>query len=71
MWNTMANVQSNYALLIDKLDQFIRKYYVNQLIRGGLYAVGLVLGLFVLFNVLEYFFIFRRGFARGCFGLLC
>lgn len=63
----MANVQSNYALLIDKLDQFIRKYYVNQLIRGGLYAVGLVLGLFVLFNVLEYFFYFSTGVRKGMF----
>jgi len=54
------NQQSNYQLLIDKLDQFIRKYYLNQLIRGGLYSVGLVLGLFLVFNLLEYNFYFSR-----------
>jgi len=34
----MANQKDNYQLLITKLDQFIRKFYVNQLIRGGLYT---------------------------------
>jgi hypothetical protein len=51
-------VRDNYTLLIDKLDGFIRKYYINQLLRGSLYTVGTVLGLFVLFNVLEYYFYF-------------
>ena len=51
-------VRDNYTLLIDKLDGFIRKYYINQLLRGSLYTVGAVLGLFVLFNVLEYYFYF-------------
>ncbi len=50
--------RDNYRLLIEKLDSFIRKYYINQLLRGALYTVGLVLGLFVLFNVLEYYFYF-------------
>ncbi|MGB0838645.1 MAG: hypothetical protein ACPGXL_00825, partial [Chitinophagales bacterium] len=35
--------QNNYDLLITKLDQFIRKYYINNLIKGTLYAVGLIL----------------------------
>ncbi len=48
----------NYSLLIEKLDQFIRKYYINQLIRGSLYAIGLVLFLFLTFNLLEYYFYF-------------
>lgn len=48
----------NYRLLIEKLDQFIRKYYVNQLLRGILYSVGLILVLFITINVLEYFFYF-------------
>ena len=47
--------KDNYQLLIERLDQFIRKYYVNQLIRGSLYTVGVVLGAFVFFNVLEYY----------------
>ncbi len=50
--------RDNYRLLIEKLDSFIRKYYLNQLLRGALYTVGVVLGLFILFNVLEYYFYF-------------
>jgi hypothetical protein len=50
--------KDNYALLIGKLDEFIRKFYINQLLRGALYTVGLVLGMFILLNVLEYYFYF-------------
>lgn len=50
--------KDNYSLLIEKLDGFIRKFYLNQLMRGALYAVGAVLGLFVVLNVLEYYFYF-------------
>jgi hypothetical protein len=46
---------NNYRLLIQKLDQFIRKYYVNKMIRGGLYSVGLVLLLFLIINIVEYY----------------
>lgn len=53
--------KDNYSLLIEKLDGFIRKFYINQLLRGALYTVGLVLGLFILFNVLEYYFYFGTG----------
>lgn len=53
--------QDNYSLLIEKLDGFIRKFYVNQLLRGALYTVGAVLGLFILLNVLEYYFYFSSG----------
>ncbi len=51
--------QDNYRLLIQKLDQFIRKYYVNQMIRGALYSVGLILFLFLVISVLEYYFYFN------------
>ena len=51
-------MQDNYRLLIEKLDAFIRKYYVNKLIRGALYSVGTILGLFLIAAVLEYFYYF-------------
>ena len=54
----MAN-QDNYQLLIQKLDQFIRKYYINQLIRGGLYSFALILVLFLAMNFLEHYFYFN------------
>lgn len=53
--------KDNYQLLVDKLDQFIRKYYVNQLIRGALYSVGTILLLFLAVSLMEYFFYFGQG----------
>jgi hypothetical protein len=48
-------------ILIRKLDEFIRKYYKNQLIKGGLYATGLVLAFYLLVVVLEYYAHFDSG----------
>ncbi len=53
--------KDNYQILIEKLDRFIRKYYINQLIRGSLYCIGLVLGLFLVMNLLEHQFFFGTG----------
>jgi len=52
--------KDNYQLLIEKLDQFIRKYYINQLLRGLLYTIGLVLLLFLVVSTLEYFYYFNQ-----------
>ncbi|MCC7465787.1 MAG: DUF4175 domain-containing protein [Saprospiraceae bacterium] len=57
--------RDNYSLLIEKLDAFIRKFYINQLLRGALYTVGVVLGLFILLNVAEYYFYFSTGVRTG------
>jgi hypothetical protein len=45
----------NYQGLIEKLDVFIRKYYKNQLLRGLIYSVGLVLLFFISITALEYY----------------
>ncbi|HRY97841.1 MAG TPA: DUF4175 family protein, partial [Bacteroidales bacterium] len=45
---------SNYDILIQKLDAFIRKYYKNLLIRGALYSMGALLSFFLLVTLLEY-----------------
>ena len=45
----------NYSLLIDKLDKFIRKFYVNRIIKGLLIGLGLILALFLFSSGLEYF----------------
>jgi len=45
----------NYSLLIKKLDEFIRKYYKNQLLKGGLLFVGIFLLFYLLVTILEYF----------------
>ena len=60
----MSVNNSNYNQLIDKLDQFIRKYYINKLIKGSLYTIAIVLGLFLLFNVSEYYFYFSTGVRK-------
>src|SRR6185436_9421616 len=44
---------TNYDILISKLDAFIRKYYKNQLIRGGIYAFTLGLAFYLLVTMLE------------------
>src|SRR5471030_3032241 len=48
-------LSTNYRSLIEKLDGFIRKYYKNQLLRGFIYSIGLVLLFFVSVTVLEYY----------------
>lgn len=56
--------ESNYQQLISKLDQFTRKYYLNKLIKGSLYTIGIVLGLFLVFSVLEHNFYFSKGVRK-------
>ncbi len=60
-------LKDNYSLLIEKLDGFIRKFYINQLLRGALYTVGSLLGLFILLNVAEYYLYFGTGVRTAMF----
>ncbi|MBK9044071.1 MAG: DUF4175 domain-containing protein [Saprospiraceae bacterium] len=59
--------KSNYEQLIEKLDQFIRKYYLNKCIKGSLYTIAAVLILFLSFNLLEYYFYFGTGVRKVFF----
>jgi hypothetical protein len=56
-----------------ELEAFKRKFYLNLLVRGGLVAGALLLTLFVVFNVLEYFLYLptwvRGGLLFGFLGL--
>ncbi|MEO8069746.1 MAG: DUF4175 family protein [Flavobacteriales bacterium] len=45
---------SDYELLIEKLDAFTRKYYKDRLIRGVLYSVGLVAVFFLVAALFEH-----------------
>ena len=63
----MSDNMSNYDLLIQKLDQFIRKYYLNQLIRGVLYSSAVIIGLFLAFTLLEHEFFFETGVRKVFF----
>ena len=46
---------NNYEILIQKLDEFIRKYYKNKLIRGTIYSLSLLLLSYLSITLLEYF----------------
>ncbi|MCF8256445.1 MAG: hypothetical protein K9J06_02770 [Flavobacteriales bacterium] len=52
---------AQHGLLIEKLDAFTRKYYLNQVIRGALLSTGLIVGLFVGLAVMEHFGHFGTG----------
>ncbi len=45
----------NYTLLLRKLDEFIRKYYRNQLIRGAIYFIAVFILFYLLVTITEYF----------------
>lgn len=48
--------KGSYQLLIQKLDDFIRRFYLNKLLRGIIYFLSTLLLTFILLNSLEYFF---------------
>ena len=41
--------------LLEKLNEFIKKYYLNQLIKGSIYMLSILLIFFLLFSIIEYF----------------
>ena len=45
---------NNYSSLIQKLDEFIRKYYRNQLTKGLIYSIGLLVAFFLVVSVAQY-----------------
>ncbi|HJW30657.1 MAG TPA: hypothetical protein VJ508_15595, partial [Saprospiraceae bacterium] len=60
----------NYDLLIQRLDAFTRRFYLNKLIRGSLITIGAVLAVFLVYNLLENQFYFNstiRLFLLGSF----
>ena len=59
--------ESNYSLLIQKLDAFIRRYYLNQMVRGGLYTLAIVLSAYLLFSILEFYFYFPPAMRKVLF----
>ena len=63
----MSDRKDNYQILIEKLDKFSRKYYVNKLIRGFLYFTALALVLFLGMNFAEHFFEFGTGMRKTLF----
>lgn len=55
---TGQHTMNNYDLLIQKLDAFTRKYYVNQLMRGALIFLSCLIIYILLISIGEYYFYF-------------
>lgn len=55
---------TNYNFLIQQLDSFIRKYYLNKIIRGFLWTSGLFLGMWLIFSLLESQFYFNKAVRK-------
>ncbi len=49
---------TNYELLIQRLDGFIRKYYANKLLRGVIIFLSSALGFYLIISLGEYYFYF-------------
>ncbi len=54
-------MESPNHILIQKLDEFIRKYYKNKLLKGSIYATGILVAAFLSVVLLEYFGEFNSG----------
>lgn len=61
--------KDNYTVLVEKLDEFIRKYYKNRLIRGGIFAFASFVAFFLIVAFAEYFGRFSMGFRAVLFYL--
>jgi len=69
----------NYELLIDKINQFIRKYYFNNFLRGLIFLGAGLFSAYVVVTVTEYFGNFNPGLRTLLFyffillnaGLIC
>lgn len=59
-------MENNSNLLIKKLDDFILRYYRNEIVKGLIYTFLIVLSLFVFINYAEYIFGFN-GVIRSVF----
>ncbi|WP_199117879.1 hypothetical protein [Pedobacter sp. ASV28] len=46
---------SNYNLLLEKINEFTRKFYLNKLLRGSIYAAAAILSLYLLLFVWIYY----------------
>lgn len=59
--------QSPYNILISKIDEFIRKYYKNQMLRGGIYSAALLISFYLLIALTEHFGHFNSAVRTSMF----
>jgi hypothetical protein len=63
----MQQTGANYNSLIAKLDEFIRKYYKNRLVKGIIYSITLLLAFYLTVTVTEYYAHFDKGMRTFLF----
>ena len=51
----MQKIKNN---LLIKLNHFIRKYYLNELIRGGIWFISILTSFFIFLSIIEYYYQF-------------
>ncbi|RZK81727.1 MAG: hypothetical protein EOO92_04360, partial [Pedobacter sp.] len=49
-------MNNSYDQLINKINEFTQKFYLNKLLRGSIYALAIILGLYLLMFLLSYYF---------------
>lgn len=62
-------MSENYKILLSKIDQFIRKYYKNQIIKGLLLGLSIIGGFYLSVFLLEYYNHFSIRIRTGLFYL--
>lgn len=60
-------VSNNYNELIRKIDEFIRKFYLNKILRGSIYSAAILLALYVLIFISLYYLNPGAGFKTFVF----
>jgi len=45
----------NYDLLINKIDEFVRKFYLNKILRGSIYVAAVLLALYIIIFLANYY----------------
>jgi len=48
-------MKSNYDLLLDKINEFTQKFYLNKLLRGSIYATAAILAVYLLLFLFIYY----------------
>ena len=48
-------MNNNQEYIRQKIKEFVRKYYLNKLLRGAIFFVFITLLVFIIYSVLEYF----------------
>lgn len=57
----MSGPELNYAYLLKKIDGFIRKYYLNKIVKGSIFMLSSLLAAYILITLAEYWGNFNQG----------